>query len=522
MPQLGPHDVVEDGPAPPPMLARDTGQRGAHLLAPQDVIEDAPEPSLRDYLRTHRKPVSGGEAFLTGASQGASFGFFDELAGLAGAFQKGSRLEGWQDRYATHRDKWRDQLHAAQEDQPLATFGGQLAGGLVTAPVSLPLEGTGFAANAARGAFSGVLAGAGASEADSLKGVVQDAAKGGLVGGAIGGVTGWGIQKAVRGAQGRMDERTIQDITGGRATAAGKKIYQNERLALDAAKKFNLQPDADDPVSLASAAGAARKEVGERIGTAYGTLGDETLGAPTKAIVKAVKGVRSEYGAPTEAPLQRQIDRYLEDLTERWGGKRVTLRDLNAEIGKLENVGFAGAELTPVASKVLKRDLAGALEDVLQARLDEIKDLGGQIAKSSLGKREAFQGLATGAKAAEELPGLNRDYRGLKLIERMAKERAGLPPANRAAGGLRNALGQTLDLGLLVHSPLAFGAKKLGEHVLPAVARGADAALANLYAAAQAGKVTAQMIQQALEVGVPRALVEPFAAGIAQAPDQAP
>jgi len=510
---LGANDVVDDWPpkpSPPEMLT--PVPRGAKSLAPQDVVEDLPSPKVE---REHRDR-GGASGFMMGVLQGASFGLGDELYGLSQAMQPGDTAAGFWDRYKIHRDKIRGLLHDAQEYHPLATGAGQVVGGLVTTPLALPVGGTGFAANAARGAFSGALTGLGASEADTARGVIQDAAKGGLVGAAIGGTTGWLAQKATRGAQGRIDERTVQDITGGRGTAAGKKIYANEDLALGAAKKFNLQPDAEDPAGLLAQVKAPREEVGQKIGANLQLIGDETLGARAKDITQAVKAVRADYSGPSEAPIQRQIDRYLDDLTERWGDgrARVSLRDLNAEIGNLEKVGFAGNDLTINAGKQLKRDIAGALEDVLQNRLEEVKDLGGQIAKSSLAKRDGFSGIAKAAQAAQELPDLNRDYRGLKLIESMAKERAALPPASRAAGGLRNAINQGVDMSILFHNPLAYAAKKGIETAAPAIARGADQALAALHAAASAGQVTAQLIQQAIEAGVPRGLVEPFAAQV--------
>jgi hypothetical protein len=543
-----PPGFVPDGGAGPAWLREDAADRAGRVPA-------AGLPKWSDYVKANPTDKGAASAFAQGAQQGAMFGFGDEFWGATQAMPgKGSRMEGFGDRYKSKRDEARAELHEAEAQHPIATTLGQIAGGAVTAPLALPLKGGGFAVNAAQGAFTGVLAGAGASEADSVTGVVQDAARGGLAGAAVAGgasVAGKALwSKLAGGAEGRIDDRIVQDITGGRATRAGKKVYQNEDLVIEAAKKFNLGPAADDPAALAAATETARKDIGAKLGEAYRQIGEDTLGARTRDVVKAVKAVRAEYGAPSEAAIRNQIDSYLEEVADRWGAgardrlgsgeivekasrkagappirtqpeipgriaeraDRVSLRRLNDEIGNLEKVGFKGADLSDAAGATLKRDLAGALENVLQERLEEIKDLGGKIAKSSLAGREGFSGLAKSAEAAQLLPSLNRDYRGLKLIGTMANERSALPPASRAAGGLRNAVGNAVDMGLLFTHPVAFAGKKLGETAAPALARGADKVLAGLYAAAQAGQVTAQMLQQAIEAGVPRGLVERFAA----------
>lgn len=461
-----------------------------------------------------------------GALQGVSFGFWDEAASALKALAEGRETgrggPSFGERYRKNVGEERAQLHAAQEQHPIASTLGQVGGGVATSlipGVGLASLGRGFAANAARGAGAGILTGAGESEAKDVSGVVSDAAKGGLVGGAVGGIGGTLIEKGMAGAQGRVDKRLVQDITGGRATAAGKAVYRNEDLVVATAKKFGLDPEASDPAALVKAAREALKEAGGAHGEAFKAIDSSSLGVRVADTKRAVRGVLGELQSPSDAPVRKQVESYLAAIDDRWGdAKRIPLQDLNKEIGKLEKVGFAGADLSPAAGKQLKRSLADALDGVLERRLEEVKDLGGKIARSSLAQREGFKGMATASEAAQALPDLNRDYRGLKLIMRAAEDRAGLPEASKAAGGLRNAVGKAVDASLLFTHPLGFAAKKIADTAGPALVNATDKALAQLVAASQRGQVTAQLIQQAIQAGVPRGLASRFTAGVVSEP----
>src|SRR6185436_4572523 len=141
-----------------------------------------------------------------------------------------------------------------------------------------------------------------------LPGMVQDAAKGGLTGAAIGGALGTLGEKLVRGAPKRADERLVQAITGGRATTAGKKIYQSEDLVLGTARKFGLDKVVRDPEAFAKAAEGARKEVGQAIGAAYEAADAAFLGVRTKDVAAALRVTARKYSSPIEAPVRKQID----------------------------------------------------------------------------------------------------------------------------------------------------------------------------------------------------------------------
>lgn len=481
-------------------------------------VPEAPTPAAQP---DHGALAAAGR----GALQGVSFGFFDEAAAalraLADSGQQTRGAPGFVDRYRANVGEERAQLHADSEQHPIASTLGQVAGGMVAPGLGLAKLGGGLAANIARGAGQGIVAGAGQSEAKDAEGVVADAAKGGLAGGVLGGTVGFGMERAMRGAPKRVDDRTIQAITGGRATTAGKNVYRNEELVAETARKFKLDPDAAKPEELRDAVNVLRKQVGKELGDARGIIDNSSLGVRTQDIKRAVGRVKAGLDSPSDEPLRRQIDTYAETITKRWGeGRaRVPLAALNKEVGKLESVGFAGADLSPSAAKQLKRSLADSLDDVMEKRLEEIKSFGHNIAQSSLAKRPGFTGVVDAAAAAETLPALNRDYRGLKLILRAAEDRTGVPAANQAAGGLRNIADKGLKgAGVLASiasgNPLPAVAAFAGPPIARFAGRNADQALARLYQAAQGGKVTAQIVQEALEAGVSRGLVSRLAGGL--------
>lgn len=487
-----------------------------------------PEDPLDSYLaaRTRLEPPrakkSWFESLARGAAQGASMGFADEITGgLEALFTDKT--------YQQARNESREQYKQAEEDHGAAFTVGNVGGGLATAliPAGALIKGTGFAVHAARGAGAGILSGIGSSEGETVEEIARDAGKSGLAGAAIGGALGAGAEKLIRGAPKRVDDRLIQSITGGRATTAGKKIYQDAPNVVAAAKKFGLDKVASDPEALIPQTRAALKDVGSKIGGIYEAADRTFLGVPAKDVAAALRQVGKKYSSPADAPLRRQIDNLVSEVKDSWGKgprARVPLAKVNELATKLEGQGFASADLTPAAGAKLKRDLAGGVNKVLKARMDEIQEFASHVkATPTAGQSQPLAESMSAADGLKQLLTLNAQYKGLKRIERMAGERSGVPPQNRAAGGLRNAIGNAVDVGSLAASvatgsPLPYLATKVGIPAAKATGRAADVALAKLYTAAKQGQVTAQLVQQALTAGVPRGLVERFSASIGQQP----
>lgn len=513
-------------------------------------------------------PAPAQAAPTTDMLTSAARGFKQGLSGNWGDEIWGGLAAGFTDKtYEQARDESRAADKAAQESHPFAFGAGEVAGGVAGAAVTPELgllKGGGFAVNAARGAAQGIVSGAGASDGHDAKEVIQDAAKGGLIGAATGGVLGTVAEKVVRGAPERVDERLVQAITGGRATTAGKKIYQNEDLVLNAARKFGL----DDVLkkggaeAFDTAAEAARKDVGQQIGQAFEAADQSFLGVKTKEVASAVRATAGKYRSPVEAPIRKQIEALAKQVETDWGGKatasgpsqswteflkgrmgpameehgshgaalkalsaeyrqaggqaseiaggsaRVPLAEVNNLVGKLEAIGFAGADVTPGAAKQLQRDLGKNVEGVLQRRMKEIQEFAGNVkATPTAGNSPPLAQSMTAADQLAKLTELNKDYRGLKLITKMRTELAAVPPSNRAAGGLRDIAGKAVDAGLLFSHPAAFVAKKGLDVAKNVAAPAADEILSKITLAAQGGAPTAALIQRAIEAGIPRATI---------------
>jgi hypothetical protein len=489
--------------------------RGAFLALPTG---QEPEIALPAPVAPAQPPPGVVEAGARGLLQGVSFGFADEIGGaLESAFTTRT--------YREARDEIRANDRAAREAHPWAMGAGELVGGLAVpipglGAIKTAATGASMVAKAAphlvRGAAAGIVGGAGSSEGEGLQEVVQDAAKGGLLGAAAGGVLGAAGEKLFRGAPARATERLVADLTGGRATTAGKKIHAAGELVPEVARKFGLDKVARDADSLAPAVKTVRQEVGAKIGSVYEQVDETFLGVRASDVVKALGEVKKRHSSPAAAPLRRQIDQLQKEVRSSWGGgrhDRVPLAKVNELVGDLEAVGFASANVSPTAGTMLKRNVAGAVEKVLQKRMAEIQEFAGHVkAAPSAGQSTSLAQSMSAADALRELGVLNRDYKGLTLIHKMATERAALPPASRAAGGLRNAIGNAVDTGSLVASlatgsPIPYVAAKVGLPAARAGARAADELLAKLGAAAKAGQLSGELVQQALEAGIPRGVI---------------
>lgn len=139
-----------------------------------------------------------GEAAARGLAQGATFGFADEIAGLAGRagqkfFNSSSGVDPAfqeQDGYRAIRDEQRAEDDAAAEDHPVAFHGSSIAGGAVLPVGGLVKLGKGaglirkMKAGAAIGAGTGAVTGAGT--AAELEDVPGSMVAGGVIGGGVG------------------------------------------------------------------------------------------------------------------------------------------------------------------------------------------------------------------------------------------------------------------------------------------------------------------------------------------------
>ncbi len=176
-----------------------------------------PEEYFNKYIKPKQKKekeMGVGESALKGAQQGLTWGFSDEAVGVIDQMLKASgglfTPEGTVNPYANQtyssvykkaRDEERAELKKAQEDNPLAYLGGEIAGSLV-APAGVAANRLSKGAQTAKefakatakiGALEGGVYGLGASEKKDVAGMAKDAASGAALGLVTGGLLGGGF-----------------------------------------------------------------------------------------------------------------------------------------------------------------------------------------------------------------------------------------------------------------------------------------------------------------------------------------
>lgn len=200
------------------------------------------------------KPGAG-EAFATGASQGATLGFGDEImaamdatgfndpkrgnfsvpgaiADVAGQISRG---ENPIDKYRATRDFIRNRMAQGHEAHPWAFNAGNIAGSVATAPIIPAVAGWGGAAKT--GATLGAIQGLGGSNADLTQGDVGGAAKDTAVGGGLGAATGVAA-KAGTDVLGKV----VDYLSGKLAGTADDAAQYFGKHAIGATKRFLNTP----------------------------------------------------------------------------------------------------------------------------------------------------------------------------------------------------------------------------------------------------------------------------------------
>lgn len=143
-----------------------------------------------------RRDVSKTESALRGAAQGATFDFGDEIAGglaaLGSVYEGGNILDNAKNAYVEQRDQTREANRLAEEANPLTYTGANLIGGIAT-PGGVVAKGAvrGYKGLAKIGAGSGILQGAGSSEAElGSDEMLMDVGAAGAIGTVAGPVAG--------------------------------------------------------------------------------------------------------------------------------------------------------------------------------------------------------------------------------------------------------------------------------------------------------------------------------------------
>jgi muramidase (phage lysozyme) len=219
--------AAQGQPAPSDPMADNGGQFAAPLASGQNI---------RTAREGQSPPVAtAGEAAASGFVRSGTFNFIDELEGLAAAggldpnnpkhdemtaalaILKGAyrRTMGDKEADAAYRVKVSEMRQKAadqQQFQPGASLGGEIAGGLATAPFTGGAGGAGLGARALQGARIGAVQGglSGIGEGTDLQSRATGGALGAATGAAIGAVAPAAIEGAVQTA--RLAAKPFQGV----------------------------------------------------------------------------------------------------------------------------------------------------------------------------------------------------------------------------------------------------------------------------------------------------------------------
>lgn len=468
-----------------------------------------PDPSARiEYLDEQEAPeVSKTASALRGVAQGVTLGFADELTGLAESAISDKT-------YRQARDESRAAYRAAQEANPITYGAGQLAGGVATALVpgagalNLARLGTGIGAQVARGALSGAISGVGEAESApgkmmSLEDMGAAGLKGGATGAIVGGILGTAGKAIVGGAAERDATRILDNLTLGApakmrdrvAGKAGEAVDRVYALAKDipdlakAARKGDTTTALERVTSRLDELGRAKDDI-------YRAVDSVDPGISVSKVANVIGDLQKRLmSSPDTVPIGRMMESKIDDVVSAWGNKStIPLADLRQYVTGIGRTAFAGNPgVDPTKAAQAGRDLyeklLGALDDHFEGVARATPGL-----KLDIGKlRETNKKISTLMNVQDAL-------------EYKATREATAPTT------LRSRVKQAADIASMAASfgtasPAPYLAAKVAMQGLPMAERVADTALASLVNAAQRGSVSAQLVQRALEAGVPRAMV---------------
>jgi hypothetical protein len=312
------------------------------------------------------RDVSIGETAALGLASGATADFDDEIAGAYAAYPARDPMDRVLPRGATPprltqeetlaayraaRDDRREAKKAAQEARPGLYLATQIGGGIATAPF-LPGGAVASASKAAvAGAGYGMLAGAGASEADLTRGeagqFAADIAKGGTIGGIAGPVAslvGKGVGalvSKVRGTRGaeKVAAQTAERIGGAKGPLAGETLSRMERASqleekwgglLGEKKQFFSAAEASGDPALALTEMKSR-QLGGAVGSAAQAERKSRLQNTAKVFDLYANEIAGNPGRLGKAEIGEQfgnvVKRHLDELRELRSGVAAQMLD---------------------------------------------------------------------------------------------------------------------------------------------------------------------------------------------------
>jgi hypothetical protein len=403
-------------------------------LAAEPVVTPPPgnwweaAPLVEAPRRDDRPSMLGSAA--RGVARGVTFGFADELAGVAGGVGSLVSGDGFGPGYERFRDAARQQNRLDDQTNPLSAIAGQVVGGVATLPLNLvgrAAQGAGALAQvgnaalrgATSGAAGGALAGLGEGEG-GLENRLGSAATGAAVGGVLGGALGAGVNVGA-GVAGR-----VLDATG----------LRNAGLAADRQVVRALSRDGVDIRALtAPPVGHAADDLAlvDRGGANLRNLGAVAANTPGAAQEAADRFVQARRGARPD-----RIAGAVDDTLGGGGGTRVlddmdALRSMRtAEARPLYDAAFAAqAPDTPQIQQIMNLP-------IVQQAMRESLDLQSMAARGGDFQPSQMQMLDAAKRGLDERINATLDTVTGRVIQGRGAE-------NIALTEVRDALVRELD-----------------------------------------------------------------------------
>lgn len=495
-----------------------------------------PAPKLPAGWSIAEQPGAG-ESAARGALQGATASFGDELA--AGIDTLVSKVPGVRTvanaiagdnaggglpltnpdlTYAERRDAYRTKNAQAQGAHPVAYGAGEVGGALATSliPGVAPARGAGLAAQAGRAAVQGGVSALGASEADLTKGEFGQAAIDTGVGTVVGGATGAFLGKVGRYLTGGAEKRALGQLqteltrseeSGSISQGLRKKVAGDLADIRDTLEKPENAKIAklvqSDPEKAAAAIVKRQAELAKDAKAPLYKALDQQVGGYNTGPLRT--RIQSEIAAlstdPGHGSERAALGALLRDIDNTWG--KVPKLVPTAKLREFTTIAQGAADkslrgLDPSVANPIKRRVAGVVEDALKQHLEISEQLYPQlkpVVTQILAYNTENSALANMRDALTNMA--IRDKTGTASMGKLFEA---------ATGKVAHTAGAVASLATGNPAPLLVPlALKAGAAVAGKTAASANVALSKLVRAAAAGSATAQMVQDAIEAGVPRA-----------------
>jgi len=310
------------------------------------------------------------EAGLRGAAQGLTFESADEIAAALSGVGGLITGEGFEEAYDKGLKESRAEYKKSEEEYPITSGAGQVAGGLAQglalsmipgAPAAtagktaaslsklknllMPTAGASALQNIKTAAKTGAIAGGltelGASEDKGLGDLASGAASGAVVGGALGA----GIE-GVKGAAGAIGKKISRDIDLGEAPDVLKQL----RTSIREGKKGQGFVTPKDKQAIIEETKAVAKSVVPKISEEL-----KNVGELKQKILDNSQGVR----IPVEGSLQELLDQLKVNPYKKAGTIRKQIQRIYLEKRQALN----GAPFTPSAAFSLASDISELMKD---------------------------------------------------------------------------------------------------------------------------------------------------------------